>query len=527
LGGDSQQPQRDQRNVALSSWFPRPACTDDLEILEGSWTRTALRDLLVDPAGQEWRHKVGVVGRADGSAKPTTRLLATRGWVCKTRVDQRYNSATDARAALEAVRAAGLHAGIWHPGKTWAVMRVDDAWYPLTVCPELLTLRRLLTFAARSTAWIEMIQDALDVQRMHHIGLDLNPANFAREGAGSPLFYLDDELYPTLDERAVASAMVARVPEEPDVLPPAWKLWGLALRVSLATGRLAWDRILDEIRMYPLAERYEPRRAALLDGLVERAATKAPRATNEQITCVFADVHANLAALEAVLEDARERGADEFLFLGDAVGYGPDPAACVRRIAELRNATLVRGNHDHAIATGRLDVGMNSLARQCAEWTRTTLGVAELDWLRALPTEHVGDGWIAVHGAPKDPHRFLAYVYELTYEDNLRHLRGQGIPICFYGHTHVQLLHVEQASGPTKLAGVRAVELNPLHYWLVNPGSIGQPRDGDPRAAYALWNRRTQQLATLRVAYDIERTASALAATPLPSQLAVRLRGGV
>src|SRR5690606_28591274 len=121
-----------------------------------------------------------------------------------------------------------------------------------------------------------------------------------------------------------------------------------------------------------------------------------------------------------------------------------------RRLAELPRAHLIRGNHDHAIAANRFELGMNSLARQCAEWTRQQLGAAELAWLAELPIEHVEEGWVAVHGAPRDPHRFLAYVYELTYEDNLRHLREHRIPLCFYGHTHVQLTHVELAGGPSK-----------------------------------------------------------------------------
>jgi len=486
-----------------------------------------VRELLGDPDAEEWRHKVGVAGPLDGSAKPTTRLLAARGWVCKTRLDQAFASASAGREAVLAIRGAGRAAGIWHPDKLWAVMRIGDVWLPLTVCPELTTLRRLERFEERVQAWNEMIQSAIDVSRLHGIGLDLNPANFARATAGSRLYYVDDEIYNAIDARGVASAIIARIPEEPAATPESWERWGNVLRPSLAIGKLTWETIRDEIRLYPLPERYDEQRRALLRGLADPSGLRrSALSARRELTCVIADVHGNLAALEAVLDDAREHGADRFLFLGDAVGYGPDPGACVRKLAELPNATLVRGNHDHAIASGRLELGMNSLARECAAWTRAELGADELAWLGALPTEHVADGWMAVHGAPKDPHRFLAYVYELTYEDNLRHLREHRIPLCFYGHTHVQLIHVELASGPSKLPGVRAVELSPRHYWLVNPGSVGQPRDGDPRAGYALWDQRTGDLATLRIRYDVERTAEAIRATALPDQLAQRLRTG-
>jgi len=484
-------------------------------------------ELLADPGAEEWRHKVGVAGPIDGSAKPTTRLLAVRGWVCKTRTDQVFGSASAGREAVLAIRGAGRAAGIWHPDKLWAVMRVEDAWLPLTVCPELRTLRRLELFGERVLAWTEMIQAGIDVYRLHRIGLDLNPANFARANAGGRLYYVDDEVYDGLAERGVASAIIARIPEEVAATPSSWERWGSVLRASLAIGELSWELIRDELKLYPLAERYDEARDSLLRGLADPAgSSQLARSVGRELTCVLADVHGNLAALEAVLDDAHKHGADRFLFLGDVVGYGPEPGACVRRLAELPNATLVRGNHDHAIATGRFDLGMNSLARECAAWTRAELGAAELGWLSALPTDHQADGWMAVHGAPKDPFRFLAYVYELTYEDNLRHLREHRIPICFYGHTHIQLIHVELASGPSKLPGVRTVELSPRNYWLVNPGSVGQPRDGDPRAGYALWSQRTGELATLRVAYDIERTAQALRASPLPDQLAQRLRAG-
>ena len=169
---------------------------------------------------------------------------------------------------------------------------------------------------------------------------------------------------------------------------------------------------------------------------------------------LLADVHGNWAALEAI----RER-FDVCLVLGDLVDYGPEPGPCVEWAR--RNARVaVRGNHDHAIATGRLDVGMNSLARKCAAWTRDALGGAHLAWLMGLAIEQSvpGEAWMAVHGAPRDPHRFLAYVYELTYEDNLKHLLdAERPPLCFCGHTHVQIAHLETAGGPTKVSGEAAV----------------------------------------------------------------------
>jgi diadenosine tetraphosphatase ApaH/serine/threonine PP2A family protein phosphatase len=443
-------------------------------------------------------------------------------------MDEVSTSGSAAHARLTQARSVGLTAGVWHPEKIWAVMRRQDEWFPLTVCREVATLRQEEQLEQRLLAWIRMIQASIDVSRGHGLGLDVNPANFGIDRAdSSKLYYLDDEFYDGFGERNIAGAMVARIPEELSVSPKTWKRWGEQLTAQLALGEFSWGSIRDEIRLYPLPAMFESSRASLLSGLPSpQHRSKLAGAGAPRLTCVLADVHANLPALEAVLTEARARGADSYLFLGDAIGYGPFPAECIRVLAELPSAVLVRGNHDHAIATGHFEQGMNSLARQTAEWTRAALGKADLAWLAKLPTDHVADGWLAVHGAPRDPYRFLAYVYELTYEDNLRYLRDHRIPLCFYGHTHVQLTHVELAAGPAKLPGCRSTQIDPKHQYLVNPGSVGQPRDGDSRAAYALWHRADNTVETLRIAYDVERTITAIHAAALPSQLEHRLRVG-
>lgn len=511
-----------------SSWFPRPAGEDDIFLLKphGEWTTSRVFELLTAPDGEEWRHKVGVAGPVDGSAKATTRLLGIRHWVLKTRMDQLADSAEEILEEQEKARSSGIRSGVWHPEKTWAALHSDGKWYPLTVCRELTTLRQIAGLEERFSAWIQMIQVSLDVHRMHGLGLDLNPANFGYEEQNGRLFYLDDEFYERLSESNIANAIAARIPEEQGSNTDVWRSWGEKLRRSLSPGEFTWTAICEEIRIYPLPERYEESREGLLGALLPRARKGGGQGRKQELTCLLADVHGNLAALEAVLSEARSYHADSFLFLGDAVGYGPQPSECVRRLAELPQAVLLRGNHDHAVATGQFETGMNRLARECAGWTRAALSHADLEWLQSLQTEYAEVGWMAVHGAPQDPRKFMAYVYEMTYEDNLRYLRERKIPLCFYGHTHVQLTYAELAAGIWKLPGPQEIKLHSKCSYLVNPGSVGQPRDGDPRAAYALWNRRTGKVKTMRVTYDFERTISALHAASLPPQLEARLRSG-
>jgi diadenosine tetraphosphatase ApaH/serine/threonine PP2A family protein phosphatase len=457
--------------------------------------------------------------------------------VAKTRIDHATEDERSLRRRILAARAAGMSASLWHPDKAWALFRGPNGlWYPLTVCPELRTLRQLEELDARLHAWIEMLRMALRVFGAYRIGLDLNPANFGTESDRGRLFYIDDEVYTELAARDIAGAIVARIPEEPPVDSGVWRAWALELVATLRPElpeSMSWELLCDEVRDYPVAEQFEERKEALLAVLLEALVTAARlqaahkrSASAARVTCVIADVHANLPALEATLAAAKQLGADSYLFVGDVVGYGPHPAECIARLAELGNSILLRGNHDHAIGTGHLDVGMNRLARRSAEWTASMLSSTDLEWLRRLPVEYVSTEWMAVHGAPRDPRRFSAYVYELTYEENLRHLSRLAIPVCFYGHTHVQLVHAEFRTGPAKIPKPRTVDLSGNAPLLINPGSVGQPRDGDPRSAFAIWDRKNGRVSFHRASYDLAKTLRDLRALGLPAELDERLMSG-
>jgi diadenosine tetraphosphatase ApaH/serine/threonine PP2A family protein phosphatase len=147
--------------------------------------------------------------------------------------------------------------------------------------------------------------------------------------------------------------------------------------------------------------------------------------------------------------------------------------------------------------------------------------------LISLPTEAGDRGWLAVHGAPKDPKRFLAYVYELTFEDNLEHLAAEQLELCFCGHTHVQFVHERTATGDCrKLGNPSVITVGGERILLVNPGSVGQPRDHDPRAAFAIWDRRADRVYLHRAVYDVGSVIAALRASDLPAGLGERLVHG-
>jgi diadenosine tetraphosphatase ApaH/serine/threonine PP2A family protein phosphatase len=240
---------------------------------------------------------------------------------------------------------------------------------------------------------------------------------------------------------------------------------------------------------------------------------------------VLADIHANLPALDAVLADARTHGYDKVLLLGDLVGYGARPNQVLDRLASLDVAAAVRGNHDKVAAGGTGADAFNPVARECAEWTRGDLTPASAERLRALPRGPVPvSDWIEIcHGSPDDED-----AYVLDSQDALTILRAPGRSLCLFGHTHAPL--VAQLAGRDvayrSTAPDSALSLVSGRRSLVNVGSVGQPRDGDPRAAYGIVDGERQEVGFFRVPYDVAAAQRAIRSAGLPDALVTRLALG-
>lgn len=241
---------------------------------------------------------------------------------------------------------------------------------------------------------------------------------------------------------------------------------------------------------------------------------------------VLSDIHANLAALEAVLKDAATVGYDVVWCLGDTVGYGPEPDECVARVRSLRPEAVV-GNHDWA-AVGRMDVDdFNPEARRAVLWTQKHLNPSSMAWLRLLPSEPLMEGaFTLTHGSPRDP----VWEYILRPSDASENLAYFDTPFCLVGHTHVPALHIWNArDGKVRLAAPlvgRAMPLQSGARIIINPGSVGQPRDNDPRAAYAILDTEQMTWLPRRAAYPIEITQAHMRAAGLPERLINRLAFG-
>lgn len=240
---------------------------------------------------------------------------------------------------------------------------------------------------------------------------------------------------------------------------------------------------------------------------------------------VLSDIHANLAALERVLEDAA--GAYDIVWcLGDIVGYGPEPDACVAAVREL-NALSVVGNHDWAVLR-RMDVeDFNPEARNAVIWTRDHISRDNLIWLGNLPDQPLVRGeFTLTHGSPRDP-VWEYMLYPSTAQANFQHFATR---CCLVGHTHVPALHLLNPENPKvrALALLPGQELSLQDGWraILNPGSVGQPRDNDPRAAYALLDTEKFTWEVRRVTYPVEVTQARMRAVGLPERLINRLAYG-
>ncbi|HEV2527973.1 MAG TPA: metallophosphoesterase family protein [Thermomicrobiales bacterium] len=238
---------------------------------------------------------------------------------------------------------------------------------------------------------------------------------------------------------------------------------------------------------------------------------------------ILSDIHGNRPALEAVLADAS--GCDVIWNLGDTVGYGPDPVGCMDRMAGVDPEYAIVGNHDLA-CIGELDVSQfNLVARLATEWTLSRLDDAHRDAIRALPQKLVSNDVTLVHGSPRSP----IWEYILSEETSAANFPHLTTSVCFVGHTHVAAsARATGSGGRVQFARTRAGQILDVaeDRWIINVGSVGQPRDGDPRASYVVLDNDQGTVEVRRVPYPIAEIQDAIVAAGLPDVLATRLALG-
>ncbi|PTX93538.1 metallophosphoesterase [Spartobacteria bacterium LR76] len=235
---------------------------------------------------------------------------------------------------------------------------------------------------------------------------------------------------------------------------------------------------------------------------------------------IFGDIHANLHALETVLADAKAQACTHYVCMGDIVGYNAFPKQCLDIVRNLE-CPSVKGNHDEQASMIGEQEGFNPLAEEAMHWTREQLSREDKDWLRSLRLQRQVRDFTIVHATLDTPHKW-GYVFNQL--DAAASFSYQHTTVCFIGHTHTPKAYIRDGSVRTTPLDVLAIQQGKKY--LVNVGSVGQPRDGDWRSAYCIYDTNTNEIHLRRLEYDIEGAQRAILDAGLPRRLAERLAVG-
>jgi diadenosine tetraphosphatase ApaH/serine/threonine PP2A family protein phosphatase len=235
---------------------------------------------------------------------------------------------------------------------------------------------------------------------------------------------------------------------------------------------------------------------------------------------IFSDLHANLEATEAMLADAHARECTDFVCLGDVVGYNANPRECVEIVQKMQ-CPVVKGNHDEQATLTESSRGFNALAETAINWTREHLTNENKEWLRALALTRQVRDFTIVHATLDTPHQW-GYVFNSL--DAIASFTYQQTTVCFFGHTHVAGAFVRDDS--VKKVKVDRLSIDEAKKYFINVGSVGQPRDGDWRAAYCIYHIEENMVEQRRVEYDLATTQKKIIQAGLPHLLADRLELG-
>jgi diadenosine tetraphosphatase ApaH/serine/threonine PP2A family protein phosphatase len=242
---------------------------------------------------------------------------------------------------------------------------------------------------------------------------------------------------------------------------------------------------------------------------------------------LISDIHSNVHALEQVLAALRREAPDLILNLGDTVGYNAHPNECLEMV-QAEPILSLAGNHDLALLDPERAEHFNIIAYQALAWSREQVRPEFLEFFRNLPLVQEGEFFLACHGTPTSTDSYISYHFQGKRVFNTL-VRGLGLKVCFFGHTHRRALWYRDIRGTvaTQPATLGKILLEPGWHYLINPGSVGQPRDGNPHAAYAIFDDKEFSIHFKAVAYDVAAAQHAIRRAGLPEFLAERLEQGI
>ncbi len=506
-------------------------------------------EALIRTSSQDLQHGGTFTG------KPGTQLHITDESVLKLQTDGGFDTCDIAESWCQNMLKKGRDVGIYHPAKTWFIHLDGNIWRLGNITPRMQPLH----------VAIEEVSDEIALKWLLHVStlylqhaarfnerLDEGLSNFGLDRNGS-IYYLDDDFYSWdhflsfaamlagwfrhyadswLDEertRRFGSKLSRRASDifgnisDADPARMLYEHMGFQFTAGNASARLAVfrDAILrpdpDDDSSIIIVNRVEPLMPTIMDD-EQWFKEKEPVA-------LLADIHANMPALENILNRLRAEGIRRILVAGDIVGYGPHPNECIDALRSI-DAVCIRGNHDHIVGTSTVPETLHGSRMISTQWTINEVDSNRKAWLRSLALQWHSDAWMALHGAPQDPTFFNAYVYDRTAESNLHWMMDRKIHYCIHGHSHLQGVYgvKNKISSYYRHSGPGTVQLD--DYLLICPGSVGQPRCGTPGAEYALLYPAEEQLEFRSIDYDIETTITDMKRKKLPADLMQRLRNG-
>lgn len=543
------------------------------------WSSTDVRDALKHPEVLSGNHAY--------AGRPATKLFVAEQCVVKLRTDFVFRDVDVKRKAIK-TRELELPLDIYHPSKTWFFARLDDEFVIGSISKKLTSLHRTINgLIASDTAKVlgyfqQLFQLYFVTARDHEKRLDEGLSNFAFD-EHDQLFYVDDDFYAWDHFTSFVNVFVVWVRQLTEATLDFWEFVAELLVESLIevfdSGHIlqvvhaqfrsytpinATEKSIIEIVMQCLVHQIKalsialrqkenldsknptpsidnpflnteekPKQTSIVIPVEEPLNTSVFDVNNPLVKLsafqadrigVIADIHANAPALEKVLSELSKEGVQEILILGDLVGYGPHPNECLEILSSV-NCLTIKGNHDHAAATGDFSRGFSRMARWAIEWTQSKLDPTYANWLAALEPLYFQDDWMAVHGAPIDKNFFYAYVYHMTYQANLDWLKENNLHFAFHGHSHIQANFACWSGSDGKIQTPEQ-NVNDYSQALFCPGSVGQPRGGDVRTEYAIFERSSGKIQFFNAEYDHLKTISDMRQLDFPQPLYSRLEEG-
>lgn len=474
--------------------------------------------------------------------RPDTRIYVNKQNVVKIRAELDLNNVKAHRWVTNILQQEQKLA-VYHPHKTWFILSETDTVLVGSICPRLRPLHLELTSPPASqqeqsrylTILHDMFQQYFQLAKKTGFKLDEGLSNFAIDEQNK-VYYLDDEYY-SWDNFVAFAVMQGVLLRSFSWLDKEFirQLAGSVVNLIDDIYQDPHCRVIISTQLQSVFMPTQEKQKLLTEYI--HILSKTPISTtkkrsgitnknsNKRYFAVMADVHANEAALDSVLDFYKQQNIDQGIVLGDIVGYGPDPRICIEKLQES-SFEVIKGNHDHAVAMANTDKGFSRNAKVVVDWTIKQLDESHREWLKYLPSFSRNKDWFAVHGAPMDPTFLYGYVYLMTAEDNLNYLQEHEISLCFHGHSHMPGIYARDKYKRDHHLTDDEVSLTKYKHMLICPGSVGQPRNGNLSAQCAVYDREKALFNFINIPYSVDSTVQRMKDNKLPEQFWQRLQTG-